>query len=278
MVPTRWSDWSSSAEAAYRDLAGRCERVFAAGLSMGGSSRSGLPNVTRRSQASSWSTHWSTRRPRVSATCCRAWSKKAASGPCDRLRYRHAGFSRVRLQRLADRADALDVRGHRRDRRPSRRSPLPCPAAVEPDDHVVPPESGDLLAAQAAGPVERVWLERSFHVATLDYDAPGDRGVCRRLCEQGGSVAVSDQNGLSRPRTVRHVARRPASPSKTTRSGATRTAVGDLRARRSGAPARHGERSADGPPVPGRERAARRCRRGEPGPGDGSRPGPAGRE
>jgi carboxylesterase len=39
-------------------------------------------------------------------------------------------------------------------------------------DHVVPTESGDLLAARAGGPVERVWLERSYHVATLDYDAP----------------------------------------------------------------------------------------------------------
>ena len=38
-------------------------------------------------------------------------------------------------------------------------------------DHVVPPESGDLLAASVGGPLERVWLERSFHVATLDYDA-----------------------------------------------------------------------------------------------------------
>ena len=37
MVPTRWSDWASAAEAAYDDLAARCEQVFVAGLSMGGS-------------------------------------------------------------------------------------------------------------------------------------------------------------------------------------------------------------------------------------------------
>jgi len=43
----------------------------------------------------------------------------------------------------------------------------------------VPPESGDVLAARAGGPVERVFLERSFHVATLDHDAPEieDRAV-----------------------------------------------------------------------------------------------------
>jgi carboxylesterase len=39
-----------------------------------------------------------------------------------------------------------------------------------PQDHVVPPSSSDILAAGVSGPVERVTLERSYHVATLDYD------------------------------------------------------------------------------------------------------------
>jgi carboxylesterase len=37
-------------------------------------------------------------------------------------------------------------------------------------DHVVNPEDSDVLADNISGPVERVWLEKSFHVATLDYD------------------------------------------------------------------------------------------------------------
>lgn len=37
-------------------------------------------------------------------------------------------------------------------------------------DHVVPTVSSDLLAERVSGPVERVWLERSYHVATLDHD------------------------------------------------------------------------------------------------------------
>jgi carboxylesterase len=39
-------------------------------------------------------------------------------------------------------------------------------------DHVVGVESGDVLEQKAAGPVERIYLERSYHVATLDWDAP----------------------------------------------------------------------------------------------------------
>src|SRR5207302_1553767 len=47
-----------------------------------------------------------------------------------------------------------------------------CPVLImtSPQDHVVPPGSSDVLAERVAGPVERVTLERSYHVATLDYD------------------------------------------------------------------------------------------------------------
>ena len=38
-------------------------------------------------------------------------------------------------------------------------------------DHVVTPTDSDVLAEQISGPVERLWLEKSFHVATLDYDS-----------------------------------------------------------------------------------------------------------
>ena len=32
------------------------------------------------------------------------------------------------------------------------------------------PSNSDYLAEHVAGPVERVFLDRSFHVATIDYD------------------------------------------------------------------------------------------------------------
>lgn len=37
-------------------------------------------------------------------------------------------------------------------------------------DHVVLPSDSEHLAATWGGPVEHTWLERSYHVATLDYD------------------------------------------------------------------------------------------------------------
>ncbi len=40
------------------------------------------------------------------------------------------------------------------------------------EDHVVPPATGDTIVSQVQSHVERIYLENSYHVATLDYDAP----------------------------------------------------------------------------------------------------------
>jgi carboxylesterase len=39
-----------------------------------------------------------------------------------------------------------------------------------PQDHVVEPAHAEFLADRYGGPVERITLERSYHVATQDYD------------------------------------------------------------------------------------------------------------
>jgi carboxylesterase len=50
---------------------------------------------------------------------------------------------------------------------------ITCPVLLVTSrvDRVVPPSTGDFLAATLSGPVERVVLEHSRHVATLDLDA-----------------------------------------------------------------------------------------------------------
>lgn len=49
---------------------------------------------------------------------------------------------------------------------------IACPMLLlsSREDHVVPPSNGDHLVAKATAPVERIWLERSYHVATQDHD------------------------------------------------------------------------------------------------------------
>lgn len=74
-------------------------------------------------------------------------------------------YSDTPLRPLRSLADAL----------PALQEELPaitCPVLImtSPNDHVVDPSVSDQLAAAVSGPVERVTLERSFHVATLDHD------------------------------------------------------------------------------------------------------------
>ena len=51
---------------------------------------------------------------------------------------------------------------------------ISCPVLVftSVDDHVVPPTNSAHVLASVSGPSEQVLLEHSFHVATLDNDAP----------------------------------------------------------------------------------------------------------
>ena len=66
-----------------------------------------------------------------------------------------------------------------------------CPTLIVTSghDHVVPPVSSDMLAAGVTGPVERVVLERSFHLATLDVERDVLEAAvvafARRVCELG---------------------------------------------------------------------------------------------
>jgi carboxylesterase len=49
---------------------------------------------------------------------------------------------------------------------------ISCPTLIvtSRQDHVVPPENSDILAEAVSSPVERMFLDRSYHVATQDYE------------------------------------------------------------------------------------------------------------
>ena len=47
---------------------------------------------------------------------------------------------------------------------------MPLLLLSSPQDHVVEPAQSDFLAENYGGPVERITLDRSYHVATQDYD------------------------------------------------------------------------------------------------------------
>lgn len=172
MVDTRWSDWSDAADAAYVELAGRCDRVVVAGLSMGGTLTCWLaarhrgiagivainPLVLPRDPAElAFIDEMIAVGDILTDPVGADIAKPGVVEPA---------YDRTPLAPLRSLLDAVhDLQ----DELPCIGQPLLLMTSAE--DHVVEPINSDHLAGLVAGPVERVRLERSYHVATLDHDS-----------------------------------------------------------------------------------------------------------
>ena len=71
------------------------------------------------------------------------------------------------------------------------------------NDHVVPPESSEHLAATVGGELDHVWLDRSFHVATQDYDRDTITIWRRGVCRPGHGSLTADADHCTRRLTER---------------------------------------------------------------------------
>ena len=172
MVPTRWADWAEAAEAAYQAIAARADKVVVAGLSMGGA-------LTLRVGAD---------HPEVAGLVC--VNPATQPQPAEVLEMLHGmldGGTELMPAIGSDIADP-DVHESAYEATPLRAllslvedglAPLakeypgmrpPLLLLNSPQDHVVDPAQAEYLADNYGGPLERVTLERSYHVATQDYD------------------------------------------------------------------------------------------------------------
>lgn len=172
LMATRWDDWTRAASHALDLLTVRCDRVAIAGLSMGGGIAVWLAE----------------RRPEVTALvvvnplvmpiddALRDGARQLldagvetidgvvndiAKQPADEL-----GYPLVPLAAAVSLMEGLEGVV-------AQLASVTCPVLVltSRDDHVVATENSMRLVHDVAGPVEHHWLERSYHVATLDFDA-----------------------------------------------------------------------------------------------------------
>ena len=172
MIPTRWADWAADAEAAYATLAARASRIVVMGLSMGGALTlwvgaqhpevRGLVCVNPATQPQPDEVLGMLRTMIDSGTEVMdgIGSDIAEPGVVETA---YPGTPLAAL--LSFQEDGLVPLSARYG---SMRMPLLLFTSVQ--DHVVNPADSDALAAAYGGSVERVMLERSYHVATQDFD------------------------------------------------------------------------------------------------------------
>ena len=173
MVPTRWEDWSAAAESAYEQLAARCEKVAVTGLSMGGTLTCWLaerhpeiagiavinplvqpPDSEFLAGVQALVDAGTEVLDGIGSDIAKEGAVEAAY-PDTPLAAALSLFAGVEVVK----AGLADIRS-------------PVLLLSSRDDHVVDPVSGEVLVASVTAPIERIHLERSFHVATLDWDAP----------------------------------------------------------------------------------------------------------
>lgn len=172
MLPTRWADWAGEAEAAYQCMRQRATRIVVVGLSMGGA-------LTLRLGAD---------HPEIAGlVCINPAAQPQAPEIVEMLRGILDGGTPV-LPGIG--SDIADPEAKEIAYEGSPVAPLlsllldgieplsteyagmrmPLLLMNSPQDHVVDPAQAEFLAGLYGGPLERITLERSYHVATQDFD------------------------------------------------------------------------------------------------------------
>lgn len=173
MLTTDWSDWSSEVEEAYQRLASRTDKIVVMGLSMGGTLTlwTGLnhpevlglvtvnpvtmpPPDDVLAMLQEMIDDGNETMPGIGSDIADPDAVEIAydGTPLRQL----LSFVNDGLRPITDRYGELK---------------MPILLYTSRNDHVVPVESSEHLAASAGGELDHVWLDRSFHVATQDYDA-----------------------------------------------------------------------------------------------------------
>jgi carboxylesterase len=174
MLDTTWADWSTTAESAFDAMAAEHDRVAVVGLSMGGTLAAWLasrhpeidgvvfinPMVQPVDPALQDIVREMVATGEVFAPQVGTGGSDIADPDADERAY-----AETPLRPVLSLFEAVD-------RLQPDLPKITCPILImtSPQDHVVDPKASDLLAERVSGPVERVFLERSYHVATHDYD------------------------------------------------------------------------------------------------------------
>ncbi len=186
LAMTRWEDWYAAVERSFDDLTRRCRTVFAGGLSMGGTLVIRLAEERGDAVAGLVLVNPSllTRDRRMHALPVLRRVVRSVPGIGNDINKRgqdEVAYDRVPLQALHSLTQLWRV-----TRRDLGRVTQPLLVFRSVVDRVVEPDSAELLRRSvSSSDVEERLLHDSYHVATLDNDAPlifnGTLDFLRRL-------------------------------------------------------------------------------------------------
>ena len=172
MISTRWEDWFAHVDSVYDELASRVDKVVVLGLSMGGTLTTALAIA----------------HPQTAGIVLINAAVEPMAAEFRELLTQMAEVSEV-MPAIGDDIAMPDVTEGGYDATPLRallsladagaalvpgmaEISMPCLLMNSTQDHVVAPSAADFFVSQVtAAPIERITLEKSFHVATMDYDA-----------------------------------------------------------------------------------------------------------
>ena len=176
MNATGWDDWYGALVHAFDDLRRRCSTVFVMGLSMGGTLVLRLAEERASEVAGVVVVNASLATERKDARALPLVSKVLGSFPGIASDIKKPGGKELAYDRLPLKAAYSLQRSWPVVCGDLHRITAPVLVFRSAVDHVVEPVSGRKLMAglsgRAAGMVEERVLENSYHVATLDNDAP----------------------------------------------------------------------------------------------------------
>jgi len=173
MIPTRWADWYGEADAAYGRLSARCERVAVVGLSMGGGLSLALAEHHRDVAALG-----------LVNPMCQPVSAELREGIDALLESGVEYFDSIGSDIAKEDTSELSYPGTPLEAVKSLSIAMetvhadlgkvvaPTLVLTSVQDHVVPPETAAAILEKVSGPVRQILLEKSYHVATMDFDQP----------------------------------------------------------------------------------------------------------
>ncbi|GAC1324993.1 MAG: alpha/beta fold hydrolase [Mycobacteriales bacterium] len=173
MNVTRWEDWYGEVERSFDALRGRSESVFVMGLSMGGTLSLRLAEQRGAEVSGLVLVNASLGTEDKRAKLLPVLSKVVASFPPVGNDIKKPGVTELAYDRLPLKAAASLQKLWALTRAELARVTQPLLVFRSREDHVVEPVSGRLLLEGVSSTeVEEHILEDSYHVATLDNDAP----------------------------------------------------------------------------------------------------------